>query len=126
MSVISASSTRSIASFASADSLASAYSSSSTASASAFIADIMAYADRKASWTRGFAMIGREPQAREIYDGLMDAAATAGVPEAINDFTLAYWARCRAPTARSSWSGTTSRPDGAPGGGHGTGWPGAS
>jgi len=69
-----------------------------TGPATEFIRTVKNDQARRLAWKSGFAMLGRDPLLRISYDQIMDASDTAGVPEAINDFTLAYWARCQAPT----------------------------
>jgi hypothetical protein len=67
-------------------------------SATDFITSVDADPGRKAIWSRGFAALGADRDARRIYDDLMSASATAGVPEAVADFYRAYWSHCIAPT----------------------------
>jgi hypothetical protein len=66
--------------------------------ASAFIEKVATDARRKTAWSNGFSALGVNRQARLQYDQLMDASATAGIPEAIADFTRAFWRQCLAPT----------------------------
>ena len=69
-----------------------------TKSATDVISAVKAKPGRAAAWRKGFALLGSDRDARRIYDDLMSASATAGVPEAIADFTRAYWSHCMAPT----------------------------
>lgn len=68
------------------------------ATATLIVQDVMNKISRKASWVKGFSKLGESVTARAIYDSIMNAKGTAGMPEAIADFYRSYWSQCWQPT----------------------------
>jgi hypothetical protein len=53
---------------------------------------------RRAIWQAGFKQLGEDVRVRAVYDRLMTAMGTAGIPEAISDFYRSYWKHGWCPT----------------------------
>ena len=59
---------------------------------------VIASPARRKIWVEAFQTLGAAPQARSIYDAIMEKKGTAGVPEAVRDFFESYAAYCWKPT----------------------------